>query len=92
MEDYHTDEEPEMSENQAEDMKQYMNKLNKRIDRILSMVKQNQVDQQSEDYVSPEAIQAQIDMYYQQKALEARQAENVSSLNKKSKNISQDKS
>lgn len=40
IDDFHTDEEPENSERQQEDMKQYMNKLNKRIDRILSRIKQ----------------------------------------------------
>ena len=39
LEDFHTDEEPENFESQKEDMKMYLNKLNKRIDGLVEALK-----------------------------------------------------
>ena len=39
LEDFHTDEEPENFESQKEDMKMYLNKLNKRIDSLVDALK-----------------------------------------------------
>ena len=39
LEDFHTDEEPENFESQKEDMKMYLNKLNKRIDGLVDALK-----------------------------------------------------
>jgi len=39
LEDFHSDEEPENFESQKEDMKMYLNKLNKRIDSLVDALK-----------------------------------------------------
>jgi hypothetical protein len=39
LENFHEDEEPENFESQKEDMKQYLNKLNKRIDTLVEALK-----------------------------------------------------
>ena len=39
LDDFHTDEEAEQAENQNEDMKQYLSKLNKRIDTLVDALK-----------------------------------------------------
>ena len=44
LEDFFTDEEPENFESQKEDMKMYLNKLNKRIDTLVEALKE--ADQQ----------------------------------------------
>lgn len=40
LEDFYSDEEPENFESQKEDMKMYLNKLNKRIDLLVDALKQ----------------------------------------------------
>lgn len=40
LEAFHTDEEPENSESQKEDMKTYLSKLNKRIDTLVDALKE----------------------------------------------------
>lgn len=42
LEAFHTDEEPENSESQKEDMKTYLSKLNKRIDTLVDALKESE--------------------------------------------------
>ena len=60
MEDFYSDEEPENFESQKEDMKMYLNKLNKRIDLLVDALKD--ADQKMSQMGDQKEIMNQINM------------------------------
>ena len=59
LEAFHTDEEPENSESQKEDMKTYLSKLNKRIDTLVDALKESErlISRQTSEQAIREKVQ-----------------------------------